>query len=200
MTSGGTGPVVVAGSTVEGEEPEVLQAFRRVLATNANSVLILAPRHPERFPEVAALLTSSSIPFWQRSKWNTSDPVSGGVFLLDTIGELGAIYQLGDIAFVGGSLAQRGGHNILEPAMYGVPVLVGPHTENFRDIIELFRRADAVTIVRDCNELANKFDHLLADPQKRRELGDRAAELVRDQSGATLRTLDAIESLLHSVE
>ncbi len=198
MIAGGAGAVIVAGSTVEGEETGVIDAFRRVLGSNANAVLILAARHPERFGGVADLLASSGLRFWRRSQWNGTDPISGGVFLLDTIGELGAIYQLADVAFVGGSLAPRGGHNILEPAMYGVPVIVGPHTENFRDIIELFRRADAVTVVHDAGQLAASFTELLADVHKRRELGDRAADLVKQQSGATARTLDAIDTLLHS--
>jgi 3-deoxy-D-manno-octulosonic-acid transferase len=197
MIAGGAGPVIVAGSTVEGEETAVIETFCRVLETQSNSVLILAPRHPERFAPVAELVASSGMKFWRRSEWTVDQPVCGGVFLLDTIGELGAIYSLADIAFVGGSLAPRGGHNILEPAMYGVPVLVGPHTENFRDIIELFRRAEAVTIVQDMSELGDALGDLLADPRKRRELGDHAAYLVKQQSGATARTLDALESLLH---
>ncbi len=215
MIAGGAGAVIVAGSTVEGEEPGVIEAFRRVLHANANALLILAPRHPERFAAVAELLanigedgTSSrqpavgqrSIRFWRRSQWDSTNSITGGIFLLDTIGELGAVYQLADIAFVGGSLAPRGGHNILEPAMYGVPVIVGPHTENFRDIIELFCRAEAVTVVQDGDQLSATFNELLADLRKRSQLGDRAADLVKQQSGATARTLDAIDSLMHSAE
>jgi len=198
MITGGAGPVIVAGSTVEGEEPMVLEAFRRVLDLQTNSVLILAARHPERFASVANLVASSGMKFWRRSQWDGSEPVCGGVFLLDTMGELGAIYQLADIAFVGGSLVARGGHNILEPAMYGVPVIVGRHTENFRDIIELFRRAAAVRVVRDAGELGDEFLALLADAQKRRTLGEHGADLVRQQSGATARTMDELDQLLQS--
>ena len=200
MTAGGAGPVIIAGSTVEGEEPLVLNAFRRVLAAQANAVLVVAPRHPERFAAVAELVASSSLKFWRRSQWGPSDLVSGGVFLLDTIGELGPLYQLADVAFVGGSLAPRGGHNILEPATYGVPVIVGPHTENFRDIVDLFRRAEAVTVVHNASELTAEFSALLADPHKRREQGKRAAALVRRQSGATSRTLFELEHLLQASE
>jgi 3-deoxy-D-manno-octulosonic-acid transferase len=196
MIAGGAGPVIVSGSTVEGEEPVVLEAFRGVLSKTPNAVLVLAPRHPERFAAVAELVASTGMKFWRRSQWKPSDSVSGRVFLLDTIGELGAIYQLADIAFVGGSLAPRGGHNILEPAMYGVPVVVGPHTENFRDIVELFGRAGAVVIVRDGAQLAGEFSALLFDPQRRTQLGERAADLVREQSGATARTLAELEILL----
>jgi 3-deoxy-D-manno-octulosonic-acid transferase len=196
MIAGGAGPVIVAGSTVEGEEPAVLEAFGSVMKTQPNSVLILAPRHPERFARVAELVASSGMRFWLRSQWSADQPVSGGIFLLDTIGELGAIYALADVAFVGGSLAPRGGHNILEPAMYGVPVIVGPHTENFRDIVELFRRATAVIVVHNAAELSAQIGDLLADPQKRIDLGDRAADLVKQQSGATARTLSELERLL----
>lgn len=196
MITGVAGAVIVAGSTVEGEEPDVLRAFSRVLAVYPNALLILAPRHPERFGPVADLVAASGMRFWRRSQWNEAQPISGGIFLLDTIGELGAVYQLADIAFVGGSLVSRGGHNILEPAMYGVPVIVGPHTENFRDIIQLFQRADAVSIVENPNAFSRELVSLLADSGRRRELGDRAAELVKQQSGATLRTLNTLESLL----
>jgi 3-deoxy-D-manno-octulosonic-acid transferase len=199
MIAGGAGLVIVAGSTVEAEELAVLDAFRRVLQEQSNSVLILAPRHPQRFAQVAELVASSGMKFWRRSEWKAEQAVCGGVFLLDTIGELGAIYQLADVAFVGGSLVPRGGHNILEPAMYGIPVIVGPHTENFRDIVELFRRAAAVVVVQDPSELAAELNKLLADPQKRRELGDRAADLVKHQAGATVRTVSELERLLQSM-
>ncbi len=198
MIAGGAGPVVVAGSTVEGEERSVLEAFSGVLEVQSNSVLVLAPRHPERFAQVADLVALSGMKFWRRSQWDVETPVGGGVFLLDTIGELGAIYSVADIAFVGGSLARRGGHNILEPAMYGVPVIVGPHTENFRDIVELFLRAAAVVVVQDAPALRAEICRLLADPGERRNLGDRAADLVQRQSGATARTLSEIERLLQS--
>lgn len=196
MIAGGAGPVIVAGSTVEGEDEQVLFAFDAATEHMRNPLLILAPRHPERFAVVAASLEASAWTVHRRSQWNPAEPISTGVFLLDTIGELGVIYSLADIAFVGGSLAPRGGHNILEPAMYGVATIVGPHTENFRDIVELFRRADAVVVVRDENELQAEFIDLLARPEERRTLGQHAAGLVRSQSGATERTLAELERLL----
>jgi len=198
MIQGGAGPVIVAGSTVEGEEPFVLDAFRAVLEGTSNAVLVLAPRHPERFTAVAQTVEASGLRYWRRSQWGLSQPVCGGVFLLDSIGELGATYSLADIAFVGGSLAPRGGHNILEPAMYGVATVVGPHTENFRDIIELFRRPGAVVVVHSAQELAAEFTGLLANPQRRRELGDRASALVSHQSGATARTVQKLSGLIES--
>lgn len=195
MIAGRTGPVIVAGSTVEGEEGSVLSAFVDISKHSA-ALLILAPRHPERFEKVAEELKSWGYNFVRRSQWSESEPVSGGVFLLDTIGELGAVYQLADVAFVGGSLVPRGGHNILEPAMHGVPTIVGPHTENFRDIIELFRRAGAVVVVRDPSELSDALSELLGSPGERRRIGERAANLVRQQSGATARTVAELEQLL----
>lgn len=196
MLAGDTTAVIVAGSTVEGEEQQVLSAFQNVLAQTPSAVLVLAPRHPQRFTQVVALLKTYGIRYWQRSVWSSSDPLGGGVFLLDSIGELGSIYALADIAFIGGSLAQRGGHNILEPAIYGVPIIVGPHTENFRDIIELFARAGALTVVRDQRELEAAFLGLLADAPERRRLGQRAADLVQQQSGAVTRTQAVLDQLL----
>lgn len=115
-----TGPVLVCGSTVDDEEALLLKAFENVLVAHPRAAMILAPRHPERFDAVATLLTQMGIPFWRRSLWN-GEPITAGVFLVDTIGELAALYALADVAFVGGSLVPRGGHNILEPAQHGVP-------------------------------------------------------------------------------
>jgi 3-deoxy-D-manno-octulosonic-acid transferase len=198
MIAGGAGPVIVAGSTVEGEEEHVLAAFGTVAKVTPNTVLILAPRHPERFPAVASLLESSGVRVRPRSQWNGTDPIDGGVFLLDTIGELGVVYSLADVAFVGGSLAPRGGHNILEPAMYGVATIVGTHTENFRDIVETFRRADAVLTVANAQHLESETLDLLHDAHRRAALGERAANLMRSQSGATHRTLAELAHLLAS--
>ena len=106
--------------------------------------MVLAPRHPERFEAVASLLAASGLRWQRRSAWDGQQSLSGCVFLLDSIGELASLYQFADLAFVGGSLVPGGGHNVLEAARFGVPILVGPHTENFRDIIRIFQRADAL--------------------------------------------------------
>jgi 3-deoxy-D-manno-octulosonic-acid transferase len=188
------GPVIVCGSTVEGEEPLLLKAFESVLAGHPQAVMILAPRHPERFPEVAGLLESSGIRFWKRTLWK-GDGITGGVMLLDTIGELAAIYSLADIAFVGGSLVPRGGHNIIEPAQYGVPIVVGNHTENFREIVEVFRNRDGVRVVGTA-ELPQVFMELISHPAARAELGRRGAEALRSQTGATRKTADALQELV----
>jgi len=188
------GPVLVCGSTVEGEEALLLHAFENIRASYPDAVMVLAPRHPERFDEVAQLLERLHVPFQRRSLWN-GEPVATGVFLVDTIGELAALYGLADIAFVGGSLVPRGGHNIIEPAQHGVPIVVGNHTENFRDIIWLFKQNDAVRIV-GLAELPLLLMDLLANVEERDGLGKRAAETLKTQTGATERTLQALEKLL----
>lgn len=187
-------PVLVCGSTTEGEETLLLDSFAKMLAKHPQAVMVLAPRHPERFEDVVQLLQQSGISFWRRSQWK-GEALASGVFLLDTIGELAALYALADIAFVGGSLVQRGGHNILEPARYGVPIVVGPHMGNFRDILQLFQRNDAVRVVRP-EELSSALLELCSQEEKRTVLGRRAAETLNSQTGATQRTLDALQSLL----
>jgi 3-deoxy-D-manno-octulosonic-acid transferase len=189
-----SGPVIVCGSTVEGEESLLLQALVNVLASHPRAVMILAPRQPERFGEVAELLGKLGIRFWRRSLWS-GDPIIGGVLLIDTIGELAALYALADVAFVGGSLVPRGGHNIIEPALHGVPIIVGNHTENFRDIVGLFQSRDAVRVVGPA-ELPLAFMELISNPAERVALGRRAAETLHAQMGATQRTMQALERLL----
>jgi 3-deoxy-D-manno-octulosonic-acid transferase len=158
--------------------------------------LILAPRHPERWPAVIELLRRSGLPWWRRTEWTTDTPIAGGIFLLDSIGELAALYHLATVAFVGGSLMPRGGHNILEPAHYGVPILVGPHNENFRDIVDMFTRAGAVDIIESA-KFADELLHLLETEQKRVLLGKHALDVVRANSGATAQTLEALAKYLH---
>lgn len=194
IASHGGGPVLICGSTVEGEEPILLKAFENVLVQHPRAVMILAPRHPERFAAVASLLEKMAIRFWRRTVWK-GEPLSGGVLLLDTIGELSALYALADVAFVGGSLVPRGGHNIIEPAKYGVATVVGTHTDNFRDIVSLFQRRDAVRIA-DESQLPLVFMELLNSDAQRKALGQRAADTMRSQLGATGRTLTELRKLL----
>jgi len=186
--------VLVCGSTVDGEESLLLGAFTNVLATHPAAVMLLAPRHPPRFNDVDDLLVKMKIPFWRRSRWK-GEPLRGGILLIDTIGELSALYALADIAFVGGSLVPRGGHNIIEPAQHGVAIVVGNHTENFRDIVALFQSRDAVRVVGPA-ELPLLFMELLANDDAREGLGRRAAETLDSQRGATRRTLAEIRALL----
>jgi 3-deoxy-D-manno-octulosonic-acid transferase len=188
------GPVLVCGSTVEGEEPLLLKAFENLRVGHSRAVMILAPRHPERFDEVAILVRQLGIPSLRRTQWQ-GEALAGGVLLVDSIGELTALYALADVAFVGGSLVPRGGHNIIEPAQHGVAIVTGNHTENFRDIVALFHSRDAVRIV-GMAELPLTLMHLLANDAERRALGRRAQETIRSQMGATVRTLQALKSLI----
>ena len=194
ISASAAGPVLVCGSTVDGEEPLLLKAFENLLVEHPRAVMILAPRRPERFPGVIALLEHMSIRFSRRSQWN-GEALTGGVFLLDTIGELAALYALADVAFVGGSLVEQGGHNIIEPAQHGVATVVGNHTENFRDIVSLLQSRDAVRIVGPA-ELPLMLLELLANDEERRALGQRAAETTRSQVGATARTAGELGELL----
>lgn len=193
----GAGPIFVAGSTVDREEEGLLlHAFRNVLTSHPAAVMALAPRHPERFAEVAEQLRDFGLPWWRRTVW-TQEPIRGGIFLLDSIGELGSVYSLADVAFVGGSLVPRGGHNIIEPAQFGVSIIVGNHTENFRDIVGLFYSRNAVKIVGPA-ELPLILQGLMSNPTERAELGRRAQETLQSQMGATQRTVAALKNLLSS--
>jgi 3-deoxy-D-manno-octulosonic-acid transferase len=195
LTRGGASHVLICGSTVLGEEEVLLRVFRALLQPHPQAVMILAPRHPERFAAVADLLQASGIPCWRRSDVPRDASLAGGVLLLDTIGELSAIYALGSVTFVGGSLVPSGGHNIVEPAQHGVPVLVGPHTQNFRDIVNIFQRAHALRIVTE-ETLVPTLLELFGNETLRRDLGGRAAQVVASQSGAAERTLAALSALL----
>jgi 3-deoxy-D-manno-octulosonic-acid transferase len=188
------GPVLVCGSTVEDEEPPLLKAFENLRVAHPRAVMILAPRRPERFDEVAILLQRLGIPSWRRSLW-AGESLAGGVLLVDSIGELAALYALADVAFVGGSLVPRGGHNIIEPAQHSVAIVVGPYTENFRDIVALFKSRNAVRVA-GLSELPLTLMQLLADDVERRTLGLRAEETLRSQMGATARTLAALKTLV----
>jgi 3-deoxy-D-manno-octulosonic-acid transferase len=187
--------VIVCGSTAEGEEELLLAAFREVQQQFPSTVLVLAPRHPERFDRVAALVTAGGFPLLRRSAWKADTPVSGGVFLLDSVGELASVYALASVAFVGGSLLPGvGGHNILEPAQHGVPVVAGPSTANFREIVGIFERGGGITLVTADN-LAGELRRLLSDGEERTRLGQRARELFLENTGATARTLQALARL-----
>jgi 3-deoxy-D-manno-octulosonic-acid transferase len=202
-------PVIVAGSTLEGEESMLLDAFRAVRERYSHAMLMLAPRHPERFDSVAALLASSGLPYTRRSQWNDIPLIStsgirgapggasllGGVLLLDSIGELASMYEFADLTFIGGSLVPKGGHNVLEPAYFGVPILVGPNMGNFRDIIGIFRRADALRVVTP-ETLTRVMLELLADVEERGRLGRNARDVIQSQQGATRRTAGALLALL----
>jgi 3-deoxy-D-manno-octulosonic-acid transferase len=156
--------------------------------------MMIAPRHPERFQEVAELVANLGFRLLRRSLWS-GEPLAGSVFLLDSIGELAAVYSLSTVAFVGGSLVPRGGHNILEPALYGVPVLIGNHYDNFRDIVNFFLSRDAVRVV-GLAELPLAFMELIEHPEQRETLGRNALAALESQRGATERTVSALVGLM----
>ena len=195
--------VLVCGSTVASpageasEEQLLLAAFSRVLQADSSAVLLLAPRKPERFEQIAALIESRGLPLWRRSRLAGNEAIAGGVVLLDTIGELASLYRLGTLAFIGGSLVPAGGHNILEPAQAGIPVLVGPHTENFRDIVQIFREAEGMVVVPpQAEQIAETFLELLGDKEKHAGLAARARQAFESQAGATEKTAYALMRLL----
>jgi 3-deoxy-D-manno-octulosonic-acid transferase len=193
---------VVAGSTLEGEEAALLLAWPRLLAIDPNLELVLAPRHPERFPAVGAMLESSGLAWSRRSEWKgqpdrASVPVEPGrVILLDTIGELASVYSLAAVAFVGGSVVPAGGHNPLEPAQFGVPIVMGPHYANFRAITDDLRAHDAIRIA-ERDDLAEVLISLLVHKEEASAIGERALQVFQQQAGATARSVNAILEVLN---
>ena len=196
------GPVIVAASTMPGEEPLLLPAWEKVRDRHPRALLILAPRHPARFDSVAQLLAGKGRSFVRRTALRSDENAMGSqlaapeILLLDTIGELAGIFEMAEVVFMGGSLVPTGGHNLLEPAFWGRPILHGPHMENFRDISRLFSQAGAAVQVRDAEELGRRFLALLQDDARRRELGERARQVVEQEAGATPRVLEHIRALL----
>jgi len=187
--------LLVAGSTLEGEEAMLLEAWRELLKVDPNLAMVLAPRHPERFTAVAELLERSRFPWRRRSEMGTSRLESGEIVLLDSIGELASVYSLASVAFVGGSLVAAGGHNPLEPAQFGVPVVMGEHYANFRAIVEAMRGREAIAITTP-GELVATVASLLRDQGVAKELGERGRKVFEEQAGATAKTVTAIGEIL----
>jgi 3-deoxy-D-manno-octulosonic-acid transferase len=194
--------VVTAGSTHAGEEETVLSAYRRLLARGTECFLVLVPRHPERAAEVAEILKRCAFPFSVRSALGLREGpfMPGEVLLVDTVGELMKFYALSDLVFVGGSLAPTGGHNILEPASLGVPALFGPHMHNFRESAALLLACGGGIQVNSGDELAAALQLLLDDGAKRIEAGMNGMRLLQENSGATERQMEVIESLMGTEE
>ena len=188
--------VVVAGSTLRGEEAAVLRAFARIKATMPGAIAILAPRQPERFPEVERLARDAGFVTVRRSDLPIDAEPRADVVVLDTIGELAQLYQLATAVFVGGSLVDHGGHNILEPAIYGKPIVFGPSMHNFKEIAEAFLSNDAAIQVPSERELDETLLALVTDPVRRARLGAAARALVAANRGAKTKTLEVIGELL----
>jgi 3-deoxy-D-manno-octulosonic-acid transferase len=190
-------PLWVAGSTHGGgEEQAVLEAQRRQRAAEGRALLVLAPRHPPRFAEVAQWLTQAGVSFERRSHATDAGAADCEVLLLDSLGELLDFYAAADVAFVGGSLVPVGGHNLLEPAALGVPILTGPHTFNGAEIANLLIARGAAEVVHDGAQLATRLAALLADPQARERMGAQGRASVAGNRGALTKLLALIEPLL----
>lgn len=191
-----TRPVLVAGSTMRGEEAAVLRAFRRVRASVPGTMLLLAPRHPERFDDVEQLCRGEGWKTQRRTALAIDAEPSADVVVLDTIGELASLYQLATVVFVGGSLVPTGGHNVLEPAVFGKPIIFGPYMDNFREIADACVAAEAAVRLDDEGQLEDEVVRLLTDPVKRARLGAAARALVDANRGANDRTMAVIEALV----
>ncbi|MFS8086108.1 MAG: 3-deoxy-D-manno-octulosonic acid transferase, partial [Acidobacteriota bacterium] len=194
--------LIVAGSTHAPEEAVIIGAFKNLKASQPGVRLLIAPRHPERFSEVATLLQKSGLDWARRSARQEPADSDCEVILLDSVGELRAAYRLATVAFVGGSISPNGGHNVLEPASLGVAVVTGPHTENFAAITKALVDENALVQLRNVepaqtsSELASALGELLADGKRRHEIGRRALAVCNQNRGATERTLQVIEGVL----
>jgi 3-deoxy-D-manno-octulosonic-acid transferase len=192
---------IVAGSTLDGEESALLEIWPKLLKADPQLGMVIAPRHPERFGAVAVLLQRSGFRWILRSAWKTPpesalEPLAAGqIILLDTIGELASIYSIASVAFVGGSMVPAGGHNPLEPAQFGVPIVMGTHYVNFRTITEDLRAHGAIRIVPR-EEFAQTLINLLNSPSEANPMGERARQVFEQQAGATDRTVRALQGLL----
>ncbi|MCE9566191.1 MAG: 3-deoxy-D-manno-octulosonic acid transferase [Planctomycetes bacterium] len=191
--------ILLAGSTHAPEESLILAAFARLRERFPELRLILVPRHPDRFDEVAQLVHATGLSALRRSAIREPLSEMPAIVLLDTVGELGAAWGLADVGFTGGSLdGKRGGQSMIEPAGYGVPCVFGPHVWNFRDSAKQLVEVGGAFMVRDAAALETELAKLIADAELRERMGLAARELVRRQQGATERTLDVIDAILTS--
>lgn len=191
-----TTQVFLAGSTQIEDETAAIIAFKNLTQRFENLRLILVPRHQERFAEVAKSIEESGLPWTRRSEWDenkTADDRNWRILLVDTIGELGAWWGTANVAFVGGAMGKRGGQNMIEPAAFGAVTCFGPNTRNFRDIVSLLLEKSAAEVVRDPQDLEQLVARSLTDSHFALEMGKQAADLIRSQQGATLRTLDGLK-------
>jgi len=185
-------PVVIAASTLKGEEEPVLEAFQRIRATMTNALLVIAPRKPERFADAERIARRAGWNVARRSELRVDSEPRHDVVILDTIGELAQLYQVATAVFVGGSLVDAGGHNILEPAVFGKPIVFGPHMQNFAEIAATFLDNGAAIQLRSGRDLETVLLELLSDPVRRASLGAAARALVEANRGARAKSLTAI--------
>ena len=191
-------PVVIAASTLKGEEEPVLEAFQRIRATWGSTLLIIAPRKPQRFEEVERLARRAGWRVARRTELPVDSEPRVDVVILDTMGELAQLYQVATAVFVGGSLVDAGGHNILEPAVFGKPIVFGPHMHNFTDIARTFVDNRGAIQVGSAEEFEATLVDLLSDPVRRASLGAAARALVEANRGAKARTLAVIAQMMPS--
>jgi 3-deoxy-D-manno-octulosonic-acid transferase len=191
----GEEPVWVVGSTHRGEEAIILDVFHRLHRDDPRIVLVLAPRHPERVPEIESLIRDRGLKSVRRSQLPRAQS-QGAVILLDSVGELAQVYRIADVVFVGGSLVPFGGQNIMEPALRRKPVLFGPHVMNFREVAGLLKQAGGGLQVEDGDGLEAAVRRLLRDQPERIQMGEAAYQAVRTRQGAVLKTVELIERYL----
>ena len=189
-------PVLLAASTMKGEETAVLAAFAAVRRTHPSAMLIIAPRKPERFDEVVAQARGEGLRVLRRTELTVDTEPQADVVVLDTIGELAQLFHVATTAFVGGSLVDHGGHNILEPAVHGTAIVFGPHMQNFSEIAEAFLHRQAAIQIHAPEDLADVWTRLVSDPAERTRLGTAARALVEANRGAKPRTLECVGELL----
>lgn len=196
----GDRPILIAGSTMAGEEELVLEAFRRLLDDGTKALLMLVPRHPERWGDVYRLAVARGFAVAKRSEFD-QEPAAREteVVLLDSLGELAALYRLAASAFIGGTLVAKGGHNPLESARFGVPTVVGPSMENFREMAGHFDAASAWSRVDSAGSLASTWGRWLDHPGEAAEVGRRGARLIESHRGALEATLAALQPILRSL-
>lgn len=189
--------VFIAGSTHEGEESAVLSAYTQVLKQMPNRIirLIIAPRHPQRFDRAAELIRAAGFTVLRHSK-SERFKSDFDVYLIDSIGHLASFYGVASVAFVGGTLAPIGGHNVLEPYTYKVPVIAGPRLEKTRDFARLLEERDALFVVKNASEMAHELQRLFGDSNLRREIGERGNKLLLDSQGAVGKAISIIEKTL----
>jgi 3-deoxy-D-manno-octulosonic-acid transferase len=188
--------VLLAGSTQDPEERMAVSALRAILPQCPDARLIVVPRHPERFEEVAHMLDQTGLDWQRRSRCEEFADARARMLLVDVVGELGAWWGLADVGFVGGSLGRRGGQNMIEPAGYGVAVCFGPNTWNFHDVVTQLLQREAAVVVHDQVEFTAFVRRCLETPEFAHELGQRARALVLEQQGATRRTIDLLAPLV----
>lgn len=198
-----TEPILLAGSTHEPEELALVEIYESLRKTDPGLRLILVPRHPERAADLTKRIEERGHPVLRRSRWQLNSGSNSekksptpSIFLVDTIGELGKLYCLADLVFIGGSLIDHGGQNVLEPAGAGKPVLIGPSYRNFKEEVERLRDAGGLLVTRDSSELETHLTHLLQDPNARHRMGNRGRETLTELRGASAENASRISNIL----